>query len=713
MKTIEIISQDVFDKIRSRFTNLQMGDETGGITMDPRQARFYDFDFAIEGHNFGRVSISINELGTLKVFYGQSILEDIDPISKEYWYDFLREMRLFAKRRLLRFDTRDITKSNLNKDDFQYLATNGSKEENMNMSESVKFEGSSKTSYGKMQKAKVIVKHHKPIEDESFGARKRAGNIKAIYVENEEGERFKYPFIHTAGALAMAQHVAHGGKPYDELGNAIIGMSEEISQCVSCMKHMSRHDGMHGDVHAIAERVGAKLQSLRDCLKSVSGPKGYRMWSENFEPIANGMSELDQATMEDYKSKFTVNSFKEEMAQYFPLIHRIMQETGTVDLEDLVHEGSEEKCDECGMWESECSCDTPVKEDAFNNFEDWAERLAEGQLAMDTVGQLHELLISGTIDQVGTDAEGIILALQGIGIDDENLEDDLKELAKSTNGAGNPADTIMAWLQRVDPTAYEEINSADAEQQQAPAPAPVEEPPVAEEGPNRSDVPAYLRKQQGEKPLTPADLEKEKEKHISHPKTLARNAGRTAEENEDEVHGHEEGGQAPSMKDLAQWVCGHYNANYKEEGFKSPWRKGVTELGIMAEKEFGPQYGHLVKELMTEKDGETALERVARKSHDRKIKTGEADEMQVHSQSPLSNTDNPHLPKGPEEGTDKFDPLKHVKNPTKGEKDAAKDVKRGSYPDRAAMLRSAEKDGRLKSENTDFDRILKLAGLAK
>jgi len=46
--------------------------------------------------------------------------------------------------------------------------------------------------------------------------------------------------------------------------------------------------------------------------------------------------------------------------------------------------------------------------------------------------------------------------------------------------------------------------------------------------------------------------------------------------------------------------------------------------------------------------------------------------------------------------SDKFDALKHVKNPTKGEKNAAKDVKRGSYPDRAAMLKSAEADGRLK-----------------
>jgi hypothetical protein len=39
--------------------------------------------------------------------------------------------------------------------------------------------------------------------------------------------------------------------------------------------------------------------------------------------------------------------------------------------------------------------------------------------------------------------------------------------------------------------------------------------------------------------------------------------------------------------------------------------------------------------------------------------------------------------------------LKHIKNPTKGEKDAAKDIKSGSYKDRADMLASAEADGRL------------------
>jgi hypothetical protein len=60
---------------------------------------------------------------------------------------------------------------------------------------------------------------------------------------------------------------------------------------------------------------------------------------------------------------------------------------------------------------------------------------------------------------------------------------------------------------------------------------------------------------------------------------------------------------------------------------------------------------------------------------------------------------NPFAKKVAEAKEEKFDALKHVKKPTKGEKDAAKDVKRGSYGDRAALLKSAEADGRLKKES--------------
>ena len=53
--------------------------------------------------------------------------------------------------------------------------------------------------------------------------------------------------------------------------------------------------------------------------------------------------------------------------------------------------------------------------------------------------------------------------------------------------------------------------------------------------------------------------------------------------------------------------------------------------------------------------------------------------------------------------------MKHVKNPTAGEKKAAKDIKAGTagYGDRIAMLKSAEKDGRLKESNRNFKHNVK------
>ena len=43
-------------------------------------------------------------------------------------------------------------------------------------------------------------------------------------------------------------------------------------------------------------------------------------------------------------------------------VDRIMKETSTIGLDDLVHEGNEETCDECGM--AECECGTNESNDA-------------------------------------------------------------------------------------------------------------------------------------------------------------------------------------------------------------------------------------------------------------------------------------------------------------------------------------------------------------
>jgi len=456
MNSTHIISQDVFDKIRSRFTNLEMGDEQGEVTTDPKSARFFDFDFVVESQNLGRVSISINETGSLKIFYSQNILEDTDDFVHQLWYDFLREMRMFAKRRLLRFDTRDITKSNLNKDDFQYLATNGPKDNNM--SESIKFEGSKKTSYRVLEKTKLIAKHKESIENEAHGARSRKGNIKALYIENADGERFKYPFIHISGAKAMQRHVANGGRPYDEKGNAIIKMSEDIMKLTAFKRHVGKPDALNQRVNEITGKTDSKLESLRRTLEGLCNQGYYEKWNESFVPNNADSDSLDQATLEDYKSTFTVSSFREDLAEYFPLIHSIMREAGTIDLDQFVEEAREESCNECGMMESDCECDDRPNEGVFAEFENWANRVSEGKLEPDTIMNLKDLLEKGlTLD---VDGQSAIEALQGIGIHSEELEVELSRLADPEQGGdpqSDPRDTILSWLAKDDPESAEHL----------------------------------------------------------------------------------------------------------------------------------------------------------------------------------------------------------------------------------------------------------------
>ena len=457
MNIIEIIAQDVFDKVRSRFSNVEMGDQNGSITVNPKDARFFDFDFAVEGNTLGRVSVSLNELGSLKIFYSQGITEGVDGITMGFWYDFLREMRYFAKRRMLRFDTRDITKGNLNKNDYQYLAQNGTKESNMNESSMY---GGPKTSFRKLENTMLRIRHSKVVDENQKGSRSR--NISALFVENSEGERFKYPFIHLAGAKAMQRHVANGGRPYDKAGAAIIAVSEQIAQLTAFKRHVGHHDGMNQEVNEIVERSQSKLNELRKVIESLCGQKYYESWVENLNPTEEDGFVMDQATMEDYKSKFTVRNFKEDLAQYFPLIHKIMQEAGELNLEEIVKENNDD-LDEYD--------DSPALED-FDQFESWADAVTEGTIEPDTLMALKDLVDAGLT--LGADGTSAIEALQGIGIYNDELETALSAAAE-LNSESDPLPTIMAWLQKEDPQAATELFG---NQQPEPAPAPAPEMPV-------------------------------------------------------------------------------------------------------------------------------------------------------------------------------------------------------------------------------------------
>ena len=112
MKNLEIIAEELFNKIRGRFPSITIGDEEGKVTDQPKLARFFDFQYKQGAKSLGSVSVTLTD-ESVQVMYNTDFVAKEDTTTRNSWYDFLKELRMFAKKRLLNFDTRNINKSNL------------------------------------------------------------------------------------------------------------------------------------------------------------------------------------------------------------------------------------------------------------------------------------------------------------------------------------------------------------------------------------------------------------------------------------------------------------------------------------------------------------------------------------------------------------------------------------------------------------------------
>lgn len=119
---IDKIANDLFEKIRSRFEDISLGDEKAKSTQKPENARFFNFDYIADGENFGNITISLIDELSLKIYFSKNISENLNEHQRKHWYDFLKELRFFAKRSSLNFEPRDITRNTLKHRDIQQLS---------------------------------------------------------------------------------------------------------------------------------------------------------------------------------------------------------------------------------------------------------------------------------------------------------------------------------------------------------------------------------------------------------------------------------------------------------------------------------------------------------------------------------------------------------------------------------------------------------------
>lgn len=325
MPATDLISNDLFSKLKGRFPNIKLGNAEGMSTVNPKEAVFFDFDFVINGEKLASISISVAEEGIMKLFYSKDILQNQDTIVKEKWFDFLRGMRNFAKKKLLSFEPSDITKKNLDKRDYEQMSAEArkAKSEEDKMNESKLF-GSSKSSYQKLENTRLIIRHSQKVNEDNVGSRTR--HISAIFVENANGERFQYPFTHLAGARAMMRHVANGGNPYDSFGQYIVGLSEQVYNLRKFNSLMHRNAFVENtELSSIADAARQKTLGIKKTLERVQNQTGYENIKESFTGYER--KTLDDATIESLKNMFTIQQFNEELVDLFPYISDLVSES--------------------------------------------------------------------------------------------------------------------------------------------------------------------------------------------------------------------------------------------------------------------------------------------------------------------------------------------------------------------------------------------------
>ena len=326
-------SQDLFNKIRSQFSNIRLGDENGAATADPGSAVFFEFEFTEDADTFGSVSISLADGENMKVYYNRDLVNKIDEDSKDEWYAFLKELKDFAVEHQLRFDVRDITKNNLTKQDYQNIADTNKTVNTDEMSEELAritklagvnegLTGTAKRSYENLDKTKLIIRHSGKVDETVPGARSR--QIQSLYIENEDGERFKYPLTHLAGARAMTRHVANGGRPHDEFGQHIVQTSEDIAKLNSFSRYVSNKDQLNDNAGDIIEQTKMKLENLREYMRNLSKQSHYENASKDFKSSEEQI--LDDETVAKLREKFTMTNLDSRVEDAFPLINKVMAE---------------------------------------------------------------------------------------------------------------------------------------------------------------------------------------------------------------------------------------------------------------------------------------------------------------------------------------------------------------------------------------------------
>lgn len=448
-REIESISTALFDKIRTRFDNVNLGDERAKSTTDPEKARYFNFDYADKaGNEFGNITMSLIDENSLKIYFDKDIKAEMDQDQAADWFDFLRNIRKFAKRNMLNFDVRDITKSNLDLKDIQQQTKSDSVDDvnDVRVTES-RLWGTTRSSYQECGPVRIIVRHSDNVDETKRGARSR--HIESVFLETELGERRLLPHNNLTYARAMAQHCSQGGALEDEIGESITAICEEMANMAHFCRQSRHREFEDRETAEMAKAAVHRYGELKSKLHRIGGRRGYQDYAECWMPESDVEEEID---VDSLRERFVKKIYDDRFNQALPYVYRAYKRQQQ-ELESTMGE----------------------------EFENWANDITEMNLEEDLgdhkqeieeLDRMMEKPIAAGIN--GMDAIG---ALKDI-IGDTRLDDKLRALANDSGDEADARPLVITWLQDHGHADLADRYSQAYTQAQTPATDPNAPPPA-------------------------------------------------------------------------------------------------------------------------------------------------------------------------------------------------------------------------------------------
>ena len=307
MISSEKIANEIFKILKGSGVSIQLYTDEGENTVDPENARrFYLKDLGSmvnldETDSNREIRVSVNRNTNLDEFK-----------------DTLLQIKNLANRSIIEYTLKSFTKKIEPKDqDYQ-----AQKVRDMKIEEGISpAYGTSKSSYQKLESAKLIIKHTKAVNEESRGSRSR--NINAIYIENADGERFKMPTNNLAGGRAMLRHVKEGGEFADAFGKHIQEQTVELKRLKEFANYSKRNNLVNEDTAEIVEAVSQRISTIRESINKLKGCKCYNETKEKFEAKEVKINETDRTKL---RNQFTVRTFDESLDEALPYVNALVKE---------------------------------------------------------------------------------------------------------------------------------------------------------------------------------------------------------------------------------------------------------------------------------------------------------------------------------------------------------------------------------------------------